>query len=166
MAVYQDTFQTYRDQAYEGQISDIGVNDIISPISNNSGENIGFGLFVIDGGADNKGKLPTDKAAPDIKDILGLSVRSMALENDASDVPGYKPKSPMSLLRRGRMFVKCIGGCTRRNTVHVVYDATAGQLGGCSGSTIASKTVELKNVRWLTDGADGDIVEIQVDGIF
>ncbi|WRQ13123.1 hypothetical protein [Vibrio phage vB_VpM-pA2SJ1] len=166
MATYQDTFQTYRDQAYEGQISDIGVNDIISPISNESSDNIGFGLFVIDGGADGKGKLPTDKTAFELKDVLGVSVRSMALENDSSDVPGYKPKTPMSLLRRGRIFVKCNGGCTRRNTVHVSYDATAGGLGSCHGSTVASKTVELKNVRWLTDGADGDIVEIQVDGIF
>ena len=162
MAVAQDTFNQYRDNAYEGQVSDIGQNDIVSRVIETAA--IGFGKPVVNGsGSRSVVGVSGSTVAGDIK---GFSVRSMAVENNASDVAEYGVGDVASVLRRGRIFVKCVDGATKDDSVFVVINVAGGDaLGDLRGSADSTNTIQLTNVKWIDDVAAGAIGEIQADGI-
>lgn len=162
MGVTQDTFNQYRDKAYEGQVSTTEVFESESGVVETA--DIEFGRAVI-AGAGERSCAPVSGATV-AADIIGFTIRSMAVENDSNDEAKYKVGEVASILRNGRMFVKCIGGATKRATVHVVINTAGGeQLGQLRGAQETTNTIELTKVKWAEAVADGEIGEIIVDGV-
>lgn len=159
MAVAQDTFNLLRGVAYEGQVMDINVARI------DSGPNAGaaaipFGRFVVASGGERSVALPADGATA--ADIVGISVRNPAWSNDANNQPNYAQYDIVSLLKTGRVAVIAQGGCARGGNVFVnIKGALAA--GSVSGSTSADR-VELTGVKFKETVADGELVEIVIDG--
>lgn len=161
MAVAQDTFQQYRDNGYEGQISTIDVADVISRKIETAA--VPFGRAAVSGTGKRSAKGASGATAAQ---IIGFTVRSMAVENNASDLPEYSVGETASILRRGRMYAKCVGGAAKGASVFVVVNTAGGdEIGQLRGTADSTNTVELKHVKWIEAAADGQIGEIQVDGI-
>lgn len=156
MAVAQNTFGLYRGTGYEGQQSTIDVNDVISRTVETA--SIAFGRAVVRGVGKESCAPATDATAGD---VIGFTVRTMAAQNNAAEVAEYAIGETASVLRRGRLFAACTGGASAGDTVHVVVSGDVGSLSGVAGES----TVELNAVTWVNAVADGEIGEIQADGI-
>lgn len=161
MAVAQDVFQQYRDNAYEGQISTLDVADVISRTIETAA--VPFGRAVVNGTGKRSAK---NAAGATAAQIIGFTARSMAAENNTSGLPEYGVGETASILRRGRMYAKCVGGAAKGASVFVVVNTAGGdEIGQLRGTADSTNTVELKHVKWIEAAADGQIGEIQVDGI-
>ena len=159
MAIAQDTFNLLRGKAYEGQVSDINVARIDSG-PNAAAEAIPFGRFLVASGDDQGVALPG--AGSVAKDFVGVSVRNPAWSNNADEQPYYNQYDIVSALKSGRVFVVANGGCVRGNNVHVnIKGALA--VGTISGATSADR-IELTGVKFNSTVADGELVEIVLDG--
>lgn len=162
MGVTQDTFNQYRDRAYEGQISTIEVFETFS--LEVEGTPIKPGRAVVFGAGRKTGaNVSGGTAAADVK---GFSARTMAQANNTNDELEYGVGEVASVMRKGRMFLQCIGGAAKDATVHVVINVAGGdELGQVRGVADGGNTIELNQVKWAEDYADGEIGEIIVDGI-
>lgn len=159
MAIAQDTFNLLRGKAYEGQVSDINVARIDSG-PNAAATEIPFGRFLVSSGGDRGVTLPSDSSTA--KDFIGVSVRNPAWSNNQDGQPYYNQYDIVSALKSGRVFVIANGGCVRDNNVHVnIKGALAA--GTVSGATSADR-VELTGVKFKSTVADGELVEIVLDG--
>lgn len=174
MAIAQDTFGTYRENGFHGQVSTIDVADIVS---GSMLSEVGFARAVVRGSEDRTFGAVTGTTTAG--DVAGITVRSLATES--TSVPtnppayefGYGVGDHASVLRRGRMYAVCIGGASTGGSVHVVINTAGGEeLGQLRGVATASGdatpvpyTIELNQAKWLYDVADGKIGEIQLDGI-
>lgn len=162
MSVAQDTFNQYRDNAYEGQVSDIGLNDIVSRSVETAA--IGFGKPVVSGSGARS--VVAVSGATVAADVRGFTVRSMAVENNVSDAAEYGVGDQASILRRGRIFAKCVDGASKDDNVYVVINTAGGDaLGDLRGAADGANTIALNRVTWIDDVAAGEIGEIQADGI-
>ena len=159
MAIAQDTFNLLRGVAYEGQVMDINVARIDSGPNGGSAA-IPFGRFVVASGGDRSVELPG--AASVAADIVGISVRNPAWSNNQDGQPYYNEKDIVSLLKTGRVAVIAQGGATRLGNVFVNIK---GALAAGSVSNAASADrVELTGVKFKSTVADGELVEIVLDG--
>lgn len=158
MAIAQSDFNTFRGRGYDGQVSTIDVADIISRTVEDG--LIGFGRAVVRG-AGKRSCAPTT-ADTTADEVIGFVVRTLA---EFSNTPpanpddyqtGYPVDHVASIIRRGRMYATCQGGASAGDTVHVI--AATGELAGSGG-------LELNQVTWIEDVVDGEIGEIQIDGI-
>ena len=159
MAIAQDTFNLLRGVAYEGQVMDINVARI------DSGPNAGsapipFGRFVVASGDDRGVALPDSSSTA--ADFVGISVRNPAWSNDADKKPYYNELDIVSALKTGRVAVIAQGGCTRGGNVFVNIKGSLAA-GSVSSSTSADN-VELTGVKFKSTVADGELVEIVLDG--
>lgn len=159
MAIAIDTFNKLRGVAYEGQVSDINVARIDSG-SNLAATAIKFGRFVAKSG--NGDGVANVGAGTTAADIVGISVRTPAWENAASGQPTYEQYDIVSYLKSGRIFVIAQGGCTRGNNVFVNIKGAL-EVGSVSGATSADR-IELTGVKFMQTVADGELVEIALDG--
>lgn len=167
MAVAQDTFTQYRETGFNGQISTIDVADVIS---GSMDETVDFGRAVIRGTSERSFAPVTGTTVA--ADVVGITARTLAAESlSVPTIPssyefGYEAGQHGSALRDGRMYATCIGGATAGATVHVVINVAGGEeLGQLRGAAETTNTIELNQVKWLYDVADGEIGEIQLDGI-
>lgn len=169
MAIAQDNFDTYRGRGYEGQVSTIDVPEIISGAMQGY---VDFGRAVVRASGEERAFAPV-AAATTAADVVGFAVRTMASYSTTAPNPameyqfGYHDGEHASALRRGRMYVMCLDGATDGSTVHVVVDEASADIGRLRGaaSGTAGATIELNQVRWVSDVAAGEIGEIRVDGI-
>lgn len=159
MAIAQDTFNLLRGVAYEGQVMDINVARIDSG-ANAGADAIPFGRFVVASGDGRSVALPA--AGATAGDIVGISVRNPAWSNSADEQPYYNQYDIVSMLKTGRVAVVCQGGCTRGGNVFVNVQGAL-DAGSVSGSTSADR-VELTGVKFKETVADGELVEIVIDG--
>lgn len=162
MSVVQDTFNQYRDNAYEGQVSTIQEADIVSRSVESAA--VPFGRAVVNGAGERScANVSGGTVAANVK---GFSVRTMAVENNASDLPEYAVGEVASILRKGKMYALCPDGAAKDATVKVVINVAGGdELGQLRGTADAGNTIELNQVKWVEAVAAGDIGEIAVDGI-
>lgn len=167
MAVAQDTFNQYRQIGFNGQISTIEVAEVISGSMDAA---VDFGRAVIRGTTERSFAPVT--GATVAADIVGITARTLAAESySVPTIPsdyafGYEEGQHGSALRDGRMYATCVGGASAGDTVHVVINVAGGEeLGQLRGAAETTNTIELNQVNWLYDVADGEIGEIQLDGI-
>lgn len=167
MAVAQDTFNTYRTNGYDGQVSTIDVADIISGSMDSA---VSFARAVIHGASERSFDVVSGTTVA--ADIRGVTVRTMAAESTSVPaVPadytfGYGEGEHASVLRRGRMYVLCEDGATAGATAHVVINTAGGsELGQILGAAQSTNTIEMNQIKWLYDVAAGEVGEIQLDGI-
>lgn len=82
-----------------GLLFDIGHSSVLTYRAE---ENIPFGLGLVKGTGSEDAKLPEDDAGV----FVGISIRTQAVEQDASGEAFYAEKSAVSVLTRGRIYVK------------------------------------------------------------
>lgn len=159
MGIAQDTFNLKRGVAYEGQIMDLNVAKVDSG-PNAAATAIPFARFLVASGDDRGVALPG--AGSVAKDFVGISVRNPAWSNNQDGKPYYNQHDIVSLLKNGRIAVIAQGGCVRDNNVFVnIKGALAA--GSVSGVTSADR-IELTGVKFKSTVADGELVEIVLDG--
>lgn len=151
MTTTQDTFSQYANIGYHGQLNKDFPFWIESPKA--EGSDIGFGLGVSFGTADDQAMIPDEYAAA--ADLIGVTVRTQAVENNASDVPVYTEGRAMSVLKKGRMYVKVSDGSTRGEQVYVVPET--GELVSTQGSNLA-----LAGATFVRTVGAGEISEIEI----
>ena len=148
MAVVQNDFSQYGEIGFHGQIN----TDYPRKVSTQhaEGSSIGFGLGVSYGTADKQALLGGAAA-----DLIGVTVRTQAVENDSDGVPVYRENQAMSVMESGRMFLKVSDGSERGKPVYVV-EAT-GEL-----VSTASDNVLLAGAKFVRTAAAEAITEIEI----
>lgn len=149
MAITQDTFAQYASIGYHGQQN----TDFPAWIGSYHAEGsaIGFGVAVGFGTADSQAKAGGAASA----DLIGVTLRTQAVENNASGNPEYAEGRAMSVLEKGRMYVTVADGATRGGQVYVVPGT--GELVSTEDDNIA-----LTGARFLRTAAAGEITEIEL----
>jgi hypothetical protein len=159
MAVAQDKFNLLRGKAYEGQVSDLNVARIDS-CPNAEEKAIPFGRFLVASGDGQGVTLPNDQSKP--RHFVGVSVRNPTWSNNQDGQPYYNQYDIVSVLKSDRVFVVANGGCARGDNVHVNFQGALAA-GTVSGSGSADR-IELTGVKFNSTVADGELVEIVLDG--
>lgn len=161
--IAQDSFETFHGIGYEGQVSTIEVNKIISRLV--EGEFIPFGRAVIRGiGKRSCAPVTADTQA---LDIIGFSVRSMSQSSPTPPnvegiyASGYRVNHVASILEDGAIKMMCVDGASGGDVVEVIVDdeENLGRL------TAGGNGVALNLIRWVDDVEAGKIGEIRVHGL-
>ncbi len=149
MSVTQDTFGQYAVIGFHGQQN----TDYPAWISSQHAEGgaIPFGVAVSFGTADNQAVVGGATSGV----LIGVTLRTHAVENNAGDLPEYRQNQSMSVMEKGRMYVVVADGATRGDPVYVV-PAT-----GALVST-ATDNVALTGARFLRSAAAGEVSEIEI----
>ncbi|MDZ7320744.1 hypothetical protein N4G41_03755 [Kosakonia sacchari] len=163
MAIAQDSFGLFNGLGYEGQVSTIEVNKIVSRLTEE--EFIPFGRAVIRGAARRSCAPVTAETVA--ADIIGFTVRSQAQSsptppnNEGVYASGYRINDVASVLEDGAMFALCVDGAEGGDPVEVIVDDedNLGRL------TAGGNGVELNLVKWVGDVEAGKIGEIRVHGL-
>lgn len=163
MAIAQDSFGMFNGLGYEGQVSTIEVNKIVSRLTEE--EFIPFGRAVIRGVARRSvAPVSADTVAAD---IVGFTVRSQAQSSPTPPnsegvyASGYRINDVASVLEDGAMFALCVDGAEGGDPVEVIVD-DEDNLGRLTGG---GNGVELNLVKWVDDVEAGKIGEIRVHGL-
>lgn len=162
MATAFDTFNQYADVAYEGQIEDFSMSDLITFVV--EGAPVPYGRAVIQGTADMGGKLPAAAAAF----VIGVSVMQPVAvagsyltgsNNTAGNPVGSRPVGQESTaLAYGRIWVKTVAGSTPGQQVYVVPNT-----GEFTNATTAGNLL-WPGATFLRTAAAGAFTTIQVRG--
>lgn len=151
MTVTQDTFQQYTTLGYHGALN------TNFPWWTDSlhaeGAAVGFGLAIQYGTADDQGEVVATGATAN--DIVGITLRTQAVENNASDVSEYAEDKAMSVLRKGRVFLTVADGSTAGADVYIVPDT--GEIVSTVGSNI-----QLPNARFVRTVGNGEVSEVEI----
>lgn len=149
MAVTQDAFNQYAGIGFHGQLNTAYPSWIGSPLA--EGGAIGFGVAVGAGTNDDQAVAGgADSAA-----LIGVTLRTQAVENNAAGESEYREGQAMSVLEKGRMFLAVSDGATRGAQVYVVP---------ATGEIVSTETdnVALTGARFLRTAAAGEITEIEI----
>lgn len=149
MSVTQDTFGQYAVIGFHGQQN----TDFPSWISSQHAEggNIGFGVAVSHGTGDHQAVIGGAASA----DLIGVTVRTQAVENNAAGESLYVEGRAMSVMEKGRMYVVVSDGSTRGAQVYVV--PATGELVSTEGTNVA-----LTGARFVRSVAAGEVSEIEI----
>ena len=150
----QTAYSVNQGVALEGGLYDIGDNDILSYLVQDSG-GILFGKGVAQGTADDQAKLPA--AAADVTDkFLGISQAVQGIEADSSGVVKYVQKAAMGVVRKGRVWVKVEEAVAPHDPVYCRYAAGGLGVGSFRKSTGTSEAALVSGAKYLTTaGANG-----------
>lgn len=149
MAITQDTFSQYAGIGYHGQQN----TDYPSWIGSYHAEGgpIGFGVAVGFGTGDGQAKAGGAASS----DLIGVTVRTQAVENSAAGESEYAENQAMSVMEKGRMYVAVSDGATRGAQVYVV--PATGEI-----VSTATDNIALTGARFLRTAAAGEITEIEI----
>lgn len=150
----QTAYATKQENAILGLLADLGVKDVISRKLITSA--LGFGVAVARVDEQNEQCAPV--AAGSDK-ILGIAIRSDSYDNASlAGSTTLAVGSMVSVLRRGRIWCTCVGGCDEDDQVFVVH---AG--GGLAGADDAGNRSALVGAVWRSDAADGALAILEID---
>lgn len=135
--------------------------DIAAFFSEENSAEIPFGTAVKRGTAYNGALQPT--AESDV--IIGFVVRDHAYAEGELGATGVKPAAPLSVMRRGRMWVQCDSGCTAGDALWVRAVATTGQrLGAPEDADDSTDTVSaITQGTWRTTASAGEVALLEFD---
>jgi len=150
----QTSYSVNQAAGKEGMLYDVGNKDAISCIAE---EAIPFGKLVVRGTADNGAVLPA--ASGDVttaQKVLGMAMFDMAKEQDANGAVAYANKDAVSVLRKGRAWVKVEEAVTPASSVYVRYAAGGNGVGSFGDTAGTSERAALAGAKYLTSAsADG-----------
>jgi len=136
--------------AYEGQLYALGEKDVIS-MSAEGAAGIDFGVAVSRG---------TDKAGQCTlggTDFIGVALRSLEREGNASAVAKYSEKETVGVLRRGYVWIKCPAGCNVGDSVK--FTSATGVI---DAGTAGGGEVQITGATWETVSAAGEIAVLRI----
>lgn len=151
MTVVQDTFTQYTDIGYHGALNTDFDWWASSPHA--EGGAIGFGLAVQFGTADDQAEVVATGAAAE--EILGVTLRTQSVENNASGESEYAEDKAMSVLTKGRMYITVSDGSTAGTPVYIVPD---------TGEIVSTEStnIVLPRARFVRTAGSGEITEIEL----
>ena len=158
MAITQDTFSQYAGIGYHGQQN----TDYPSWIGSYHAEGgaIGFGIAV--GFGTGEGQASVGAAEP--ANLIGVTLRTQAVENNADGESEYAEGRVMSVMEKGRMYVVVADGATRGGQVYVVPGT--GEIVSdpdmSGGDEPAPQNLALAGARFVRTAAAGEITEIEI----
>lgn len=157
MAIAIDKFDSRYSRAFEGQLVNTLNLHVLSGV-NEGAEDIHFGRFITRSGEYQGVAMAKSGTAAD--DIIGVSVRSVAMENDVNKDVAYHQGVNVSYVSDENIFVKAVGGAVRGEKVHVLMSDDV----ALAGTAVASGTagaVEV-NAVYMENAAAGDIVGVKL----
>lgn len=147
--------------AVAGMKGDAGDDHVLSRAAE---EAIPFGKLVVLGtDLDTQCALPA--ASADVTDAgkqLGVSLQSHAMEQSSSR-DGYLEKDMVSVMHKGRVYVKVEETVTPADPVYVRYAAGGDGLGSFGKSAGSSARAALANARYLKGASSGGLALLEVD---
>ena len=148
-AILQDTFNQYADIAYHAQLNTDFPRWVDS--FHAEGSSIGFGVAVSRGTLDTQAVL----GGANTSDIIGVTLRTHAVENDIAGIPTYDKNRLMSVLKKGRMYLRISDGSVNGAQVYVV--PATGEI-----VSTAADNVALDRAEFVRTTAAGGITEIEI----
>ncbi len=169
MTIPQTTYGATMAIGIEGQLVGSGPHEVIPCYNDEASAEIAFGRAVKYGATatDNFGVLfptaETDK-------IVGITVHSheysKGFTGAALGTTGVNAGFPLSILRKGRILVRCEDAVTRgdRLWVRAVGSTPPEYLGGLNNADDGTDTIDCtKQGQWMTSADAGGLAELEVD---
>lgn len=126
----QTAYSINMSEGKNGSLADSGDNDILSVINPVGGVALPYGRLAVSNGTEGQAKLPT--VATDITtaaNVRGVVLGQQNIESDASGDPEHPVGSVVSVLRKGRVYVKVEEAVTDGSDVYVRFAAGGNGLG-------------------------------------
>lgn len=156
----QTAYSVNQGVALEGGLYDIGENDTMSYLVQDAA-GISFGKGVSQGTADDQAKLPA--AAGDVTTtFLGVSQAVQGIEADSSGVVKYLQKAAMSVVKKGRVWVKVEDAVTAQGAVYVRHAAGGlgvGSFAGAAGTGLAL----LPGAKYITSASANGLAVVELN---
>lgn len=165
----QTSYSRYMDRAFAGMLADSGLNDVLSYFNAEASASLPFGIAVAKhAAADDAAGLLADGATAAA--VIGITVHhhvteQQLLQGVTPEDAGIPPKSPMPVLKRGRINVKVEEAVTPASPVYVRHTAGVGeQKGAFRASADGGDAVQLTTgFRFLTSAGAGEMAVLEVN---
>lgn len=146
--------------AYEGQLYDSGQTDKVSAKCANA---IPYGKLLIKGAGDFEAGLPASALdVTNARRTLGISIATQAIEQSLTGDPQYPAKSVVSVLRKGRIWVKVEDTVTPNSDVFVRHAAGGNGVGSFAGAAGAGLAL-LAGAQYLTGASANGFAVLEVN---
>lgn len=155
---------SYAEQAiaFAGMKADAGDDDVLSRLAEVA---IPFGKLVILGtDKDRQCKLPG--ASGDVTTAglqLGVSLQSHAMEQNSASPAQYDVKDAVSVMHKGRVYVKVEEDVTASDPVFVRYAAGGDGVGSFGKTAGTSERAALSKARYLKAALAGGLAVVELD---
>ena len=158
----QSTYPLNHTSAVAGALVDGQIRNIRSAVAEVA---IPFGRVVVRGSADGRVKLPTvstdlSASAPAI--VMGISMRALDDDTDASDVAQYEVGRTVSFIDFGVIWGITEENVTQGDAVTARYAAGGSGLGTFGLTTGASERSVLTGARFMASALAGNLVPIRL----
>lgn len=163
MAV-QSTYTEEPAIAFAGMLGDFTEPETLTLVNNEASAEIKFGLAVkFDAAGDDQDALILTAIT---NDVAGLLIHDHRYAKTSGlGATGVAAGEPMSILRKGRMWVLCESGCVPGDRMHIRALIGAGDdVGGLDNVADGVNTIDSTNQGvWLTTAAAGGLALLEVD---
>ncbi len=141
-----------------GLLFDIGNNSVLTYRAE---ENINFGLGLVKGTGDSDALLPVDGDG----DFIGVAIRTQGIEQNGSGEAFYAEKSAVSVLNRGRIYVRSEQEVVAGDPVFLRFEvgAPGTVLGAFRKDADTDKAYALSGVRFVRGAAAGGLAVIEIN---
>lgn len=157
----QTSYSIDQSALVAGQLADASMVECDSAV--NSLTEVPFGKLVVAGASEGLGKLPTATGDVTTKGlVLGVSVKSHAMESTPSGDPKYVLGSVMSCLKKGRIAVKVEEAVAVGDPV-VVRFAAGGDGLGSFAKTAGAAHAALDGAKWVKGASIGGLAVLEVN---
>ncbi len=156
--VVQTTYSIDHAQAYAGMKADQQINNTVSRL-NKGATNIVFGKAIVSDGEDG-GKLPTGASVA--ADFNGVAMRELNRALADGDLLGAIAGKDFTVITHGVVWVVVLDTVAKDAPVYMRIGATGlGDFSGVVGAGITAGIL-LPNVKFITGGVNGDLVQISI----
>jgi hypothetical protein len=147
----------------EGALADMADYQTTTGFQAEASAEIPMGVMLAKGSGDRSVILV---AAANAK-LVGILMHDHSIAGSAlTGTTGVKPKCPVSVLRKGRVYVKVEENVVAYDRAHVRYAAGAGgtQLGAFRKSSVANETIDISaQAQYLTSASAGGLAVLEID---
>lgn len=160
MPAVQTSYGTNLTPGFPGMLADSSrTKDAVTKAQGEASAEIPFGAVVAQGASEGKAILPAVGTAV----LLGVVLHShdYAKPTELGDT-GLKPKTSLSVLRVGRVWVRTETAVAVNDPVHVRY-AGAGDKGAVRNAAVVGETIQLVSARFVTAAAAGGLAVLELD---
>ncbi len=156
----QLTYEDNQAVGFAGQLYDLGENDMVTGVSEEASAEMPFGIVVVRATTDDGVKIPAAEA--DIPKGVVVHSHSYQVGVDLGDT-GLKPKTEMSIMRRGRIWVTVQEAVIPGDRAYIRFAGT-GQKGGWRKSEVVGETMDITlQAEFQTTAAADALAVVEVD---
>lgn len=149
----QTVYEINQKKGIQGQIFDLNTVDTVTGIV--EGGDISFGVAVKRGGNDGQIQVGGGGASK----LYGISARSLdRMADDPTGSTKYKATEAALVVRYGYLWVTCVNGCSKGDSVFV-NDTT-----GVFRSATDTGFTEATNCKFETTAAAGELAVLRIEG--